>query len=163
MDVRAGTRDDLDAIQSVALRACTEAVGELVPSDVVAAEARRRYPTAALCEHILARRLLVCVDRADRIEVVCMVDDRADHVELTTVLAPQHPAMDASALDLLDEIRFLGWSGPVASDCVLGNLPHERFHESAGFSPGDVEAIAFAGHEVYRRWWWLGPEDGPDP
>ena len=53
MEVRAGTRDDLDAIRAVALQACAEAIGELVPSDVVAAEADRRYPKALLCEHIM--------------------------------------------------------------------------------------------------------------
>ncbi len=159
MDVRAGTRDDLDAIQAVALQACAEAIGELVPNDIVAAEARRRYPTASLCEHILSRQLLVGVDDAGRIEVVCVLDDLGDHIELRTALAPQHPARDVSGLALLEAIRAQGWSGAIASECVLGYLPHERFHESAGFSPGDVEAIEFAGHEVYRRWWWLGPEE----
>lgn len=159
MQVRAGTRDDVDAIQAVAMQACAEAIGELVPNDVVAAEARRRYPTASLCEHILSRQLLVGIDRAGRIEVVCVLDDRGDHIELKTALAPQHPARDLDASELIERIRSLGWSAPIASECVLGYLPHERFHESAGFSPGEVEAIEFAGHEVYRRWWWVGPEE----
>lgn len=162
MQVRAGTRDDVGAIQAVALQACAEAIGELVPSDVVAAEARRRYPTVSLCEHILSRQLLVGVDRSGRIEVVCVLDDRGDHIELKTALAPQHPARELSGSELIDEIRSLGWMGPIASECVLGYLPHERFHESAGFSPGEVEAIVFAGHEVYRRWWWVGPQESAE-
>jgi hypothetical protein len=162
MRVREGTRDDVDAIQAVALQACAEAIGELVPSDVVTAEARRRYPTAALCEHILARQLLVGVDDVGRIAVVCVLEDRGDHVELKTALAPQHPTRELSGSELLGKIRSLGWMGPVASECVLGYLPHERFHESAGFSPGEVEAIEFAGHQIFRRWWWLGPEDAAD-
>ena len=162
MEVRAGTRDDLDAIQLVALRGCTDAIGALVPDDVVVAEASRRYSMAALCEHILARQLLVGVDTAERLEVVCMVDERDDHAALTTVLAPQHPARDVSGVSMLEALRSEGWSGALVSDCVLGNLAHERFHESAGFSPGDVEAIEFAGFEIYRRWWWIGPDDGHD-
>ncbi len=160
MYVRAGTRDDLDAIRTVALQACAEAIGELVPSSIVAAEADRRYPKASLCEHILARQLFLGVDGAGRIEVVCLLDERSDHIELKTALAPLHPSQEVSGADLIEEIRSLGWIGPIASECVLGYLPHERFHESAGFSPGEVEAIEFAGHEVYRRWWWVGAEDG---
>ena len=160
MYVRAGTRDDLDAIRMVALQACAEAIGELVPNSIVAAEADRRYPKALLCEHILARQLLLGVDGAGRIEVVCLLDERSDHIELKTALAPLHPSQEVSGADLIEEIRSLGWIGPIASECVLGYLPHERFHESAGFSPGEVEAIEFAGHEVYRRWWWVGAEDG---
>jgi hypothetical protein len=159
VDVRAGTRDDLEAIQAVAMQACAEAIGELVPNEIVAAEARRRYPTASLCEHILTRQLLVGVDAAGRIEVVCVIDDRGDRLELKTALAPQHPVRELSGKDLLDEIRVQGWVGPITSECVLGYLPHERFHESAGFAPGEIEAIHFAGHEVFRRWWWLGPEE----
>ena len=160
MDVRAGTRDDLDAIRAVALQACAEAIGELVPSDIVAAEADRRYPKAALCEHILSKQLLLGVDAGGRIEVVCLLDERSDYIELKTALAPLHPSQEVSGADLIEEIRSLGWIGPIASECVLGYLPHERFHESAGFSPGEVEAIVFAGHEVYRRWWWIGAENG---
>ena len=162
MEVRAGTRDDLDAIRAVALQACAEAIGELVPSDVVSAEADRRYPKALLCEHILAKQLLVGVDDGGRIEVVCVLDERADFIELKTALAPQHPSRDLSGAELVDKIRSQGWAGPIASECVLGYLPHERFHESAGFSPGEVEAIHFAGHDVYRRWWWAGAEDSGD-
>lgn len=162
MQVRAGTREDLEAIQGVALQACAEAIGELVPSDVVAAEARRRYPTASICEHILANSLLLGVSDAGRIEVVCLIDDQGDHVELKTALAPQHPARDLDASLLVERIRSLGWDVPIASECVLGYLPHERFHESAGFSPGEIEAIEFAGHQVYRRWWWMGPKDAED-
>jgi hypothetical protein len=158
MHVRAGTRGDLDAIQAVALQACAEAIGELVPNDIVAAEARRRYPTGVLCEHILSGQLLVGVAESGRIEVVCVVDDMGDHLELKTALAPQHPAREVDGAPLIRQIRSTGWDGPIASECVLGYLPHERFHESAGFSPGDVEEIQFAGHEVYRRWWWMGPE-----
>ena len=160
MYVRAGTRDDLDAIRMVALQACAEAIGELVPNSIVAAEADRRYPKTSLCEHILARQLLLGVDEAGRIEVVCLLDERSDHIELKTALAPLHPSQEVSGADLIEEIRSLGWIGPIASECVLGYLPHERFHESAGFSPGEVEAIEFAGHEVYRRWWWVGAEPG---
>lgn len=162
MEVRTGTRDDLTAIQKVTLQACSEAMGDLIPNSVVVAEARRRFPTASICEHILARQLLVGVDGTDRIEVVCMVDERGDHLEMTTVLAPVHPSKQVSGVELLAKIRSMGWLGAVTSECVLGNLPHEQFHEFAGFSPGEVDVSKWGGHEVFKRTWWLGPEDGTD-
>ncbi|GMQ84884.1 MAG: hypothetical protein BMS9Abin07_0449 [Acidimicrobiia bacterium] len=162
VEVRTGNRDDLKAIKKVTLQACSEAMGELIPSRVVIAETRRRFPTASICEHILAGQLLVGVDGADRIEVVCLMDEREDRLEMTTVLAPVHPAKSVSGVELLAKIRSMGWLGAVTSECVLGNLPHEQFHEVAGFSPGEVEVSEWGGHDVFKRKWWLGPADGTD-
>lgn len=157
MDVRLARYDDLEAIEEVAYWACSEALGEMVPDGVVAAEMNRRFRKAVLSEHLLAHRLLVGVGGGSQIEVIALVDDALDHTQLTTVVAPVHPSQTPDGGPLVEMIRSMGWVGPLASSVALGNTPHEQFHEAAGFAPGEVIVDSIDGHEVVRRQWWLEP------
>lgn len=157
MDVRLARYEDLPAIQDVAFWACSEAIGELVPDDVVASEIGNRFRKAVLSEHLLAQRLLIGINPTGIIELVALVDDLQDHTSLTTVVAPTHPSQEPDGKALVVALRSMGWDGPLSSSVALGNTTHERFHETAGFAPGDVVVEHIHGHEVFRREWWLEP------
>lgn len=157
MDVRLARYDDLEAIEEVAYWACSEALGEMVPDRVVAAEISQRFRKAVLSEHLLAQRLLIGLSTAGQIEVVALVDDAPDHTVLTTVVAPVHPSQTPDGAPLVERVRSMGWDGPLSSSVALGNTAHEEFHEAAGFAPGEVIVESIDGHDVFRREWWLEP------
>jgi hypothetical protein len=157
MDVRFAQHDDLAAIEEVTRWACSEAIGEMVPEDVVDMEIYRRFRKAVLSEHLLARRLLVGVDSSEVIELVVMVEDRSDHIELVTSVVPTRPSRAADGASLIDSLRFMGWLGPISSSVALGDTVHEHFYELAGFAPGEVSVDRVAGYDVFRREWWLDP------
>lgn len=157
MDVRLARYEDLAAIEDVAFWACSEAIGEMVPDDVVASEMRNRFRKAVLSEHLLTRRLLIGTNTIGLIELVALVDDFKDHTALTTVVAPTHPSQEPDGTSLVAALRSMGWVGPLSSSVALGNTAHERFHEAAGFAPGDVVVESIHGHDVFRREWWLEP------
>ena len=120
-------------------------------------EPSNRFRKAVLSEHLLTQHLLIGVNAADLIEVVALVDDLPDHTALTTVVAPTHPSQDPDGAPLVSALRSMGWTGPLSSSVALGNTLHERFHEAAGFVPGDVIVDRIQGHDVFRREWWLEP------
>ena len=91
------------------------------------------------------------------IELVVMIDDRSDHIELITSVVPMRPNRPVDGHSLVDCLRFMGWLGPMSSSVALGDTVHEQFYETAGFAPGEVTADRVAGHEVFRREWWLDP------
>lgn len=157
MDMRLARYEDLEAVEEVAHWACTEAIGEMVPDGVVASEITRRFRRSILSEHLLLQRLLIGINAGGRIELVALVDDEQDHTALTTVVAPAHPSEIPDGMPLVDMLRSMGWVGPLSSSVALGNTPHERFHEAAGFTPGDVIVDHIEGHDVFRREWWLEP------
>lgn len=154
MDIKPAVRDDLDGIVAVAERALHEAYAGVLPPDSVRRETAR-LTGAALKEKLLAGKLLVGVDETGRIAAFVLVEDRTDHTELTTVLAPIHPSTDVTAQPFVEELRHRGCTFPLSSDIVLGNEPHERFHEAAGFVPGEVLQGDVEGRPVIRRRWWL--------
>ena len=157
MDVRLARYEDLDSIEEVAYWACSEAIGEMVPDGVVTTEISRRFRKAVLSEHLLSQRLLVGLNTGGHIELVALVDDAQDHTALTTVVAPAHPSQNPDSAPLVEMLRSMGWVGPLSSSVALGNTPHERFHEAAGFAPGEVVVDCIDGHDVFRRDWWLEP------
>jgi hypothetical protein len=157
MDVRLARYEDLDSIEEVAHWACSEAIGEMVPDGVVTTEISRRFRKAVLSEHLLSQRLLVGLNTGGHIELVALVDDAQDHTALTTVVAPAHPSQNPDGAPLVEMLRSMGWVGPLSSSVALGNTPHERFHEAAGFAPGEVVVDCIDGHDVFRRDWWLEP------
>jgi len=156
MDMRVATHADLADIEAVVRWSCSDAIGEMVPEAVIDAEIETRFCRSVLAEHILSRRLIVGGD-GGFIEVVVLVDDRPDYTELTTVVVPAHPSRTPDGRDLVAVLRSMGWTGPLVSGAALGHTVQERFHESAGFAPGEVIAARLAGHDVFRRRWWLGP------
>jgi hypothetical protein len=157
MDVRHARHDDLAAIEEVTRWACSEAIGDMVPEAVVDSEIQQRFRRSVLSEHLLAKRLLVGVDWNGHIELVVMVDDRTDHIELITSVVPTRPSRSVDGLSLVDSLRVMGWLGPISSSVALGDTVHEHFYELAGFAPGEVTVDRIAGHEVFRREWWLDP------
>jgi hypothetical protein len=157
MDVRLARHDDLAAIEEVARWACSEALGEMVPETVVDTEIQRLFRKSVLSEHLLSQRLLVGVDSAGHIELVVMIDDESDHTELVTVVVPTHPIRAVDGGSLVESLRVMGWVGPISSSVALGHTVHEHFHEAAGFAPGEVTVDRVAGHDVFRREWWLDP------
>ncbi len=157
MDVRLARHEDLAAIEEVARWACSEALGEMVPETVVDTEIQRRFRKSVLSEHLLSQRLLVGVDSAGHIELVVMIDDESDHTELVTVVVPTHPIRAVDGCSLVEALRVMGWVGPISSSVALGHTVHEHFHEAAGFAPGEVTVDRVAGHDVFRREWWLDP------
>ena len=157
MDIRLARYDDLEAIEEVAYWACAEAIGEMVPDAVVATEISQRFRRAVLSEHLLSRRLLVGINAGGHIELVALVDDAQDHTVLTTVVAPAHPSQNPDGAPLVEMLRSMGWVDALSSSVALGNTPHERFHETAGFAPGEVIVDRIDGHDVFRREWWLEP------
>lgn len=157
MKVRLAQRDDLEAIGEITRWACSEAIGEMVPEAVVDSEIEQRFRKSLLSEHLLARRLFVGVDSDGRIELVVMVDDRRDHIELVTSVVPTRQDAAVDGRSLVDSLRFMGWLGPISSSVALGDTVHEQFYELAGFAPGEVTVDRVAGHDVFRREWWLGP------
>lgn len=157
MDVRLARHDDLTAIEEVTRWACSEAIGEMVPEVVVDSEIQARFRKSVLAEHLLSQRLLVGVGSSGHIELVVMVDDRSDHIELITVVVPTHPSRDIDGRSLVESLRLMGWVGPISSSVALGHLVHEHFHEAAGFAPGEITVDRVAGHDVFRREWWLDP------
>lgn len=157
MRVRLAQNDDLAVIEEITRWACTEAIGEMVPEVVVDSEVQKRFRKSVLSEHLLAGRLLVGVDSTDRIELVVMVDDRSDHIELITSVVPSQPNRPVDGVSLVDSLRFMGWLGPISSSVPLGDTVHEHFYELAGFAPGEVTMDRVAGHDVFRREWWLDP------
>lgn len=154
MDIKPAARDDLDGIIEVAQRALQEAYAGVLPADLVRREAKR-LTGASLKEKLLAGELLVGIEEAGRIAAFVLIEDRADHTELTTLLAPLHPAAEVTAQPFVDELRQRGFTFPLSSDIVLGNVAHERFHEEAGFVPGEVLQADVEGRPVIRRRWWL--------
>lgn len=157
MKVRFAQNDDLDAIGELTRWACTEAIGEMVPEVVVNSEIESRFRKSVLSEHLLARRLLVGVDSGGRIEMAVMVDVRTDHIELITSVVPIRSDTAVDGLSLVDSLRFMGWLGPISSSVALGDTVQEQFYELAGFAPGEVTVDRVAGHDVFRREWWLDP------
>ncbi|HZJ48531.1 MAG TPA: hypothetical protein VFD97_05795 [Acidimicrobiia bacterium] len=157
MNVRLATYEDLAAIEAVVRWSCSEAIGELVPESVVDAEIEARFRRPVLAEHILSRRLVVCGDAEGHLEVVALVDDQLEFTELSTVVVPAHPSKSPDGRVLVAALRSMGWTGPLVSGTALGHTVQERFHESAGFAPGEVTVARLAGHDVFRRRWWLGP------
>lgn len=157
MDVRLARHEDLAAIEEVARWACSEALGEMVPETVIDTEIQRRFRKSVLSEHLLSQRLLVGVDSAGHIELVVMIDDESDHTELVTVVVPTHPIRAVDGRSLVESLRVMGWVGPISSSVALGHTVHEHFHEAAGFAPGEVTVDRVAGHDVFRREWWLDP------
>ncbi|MEA2023460.1 MAG: hypothetical protein U9N79_04110 [Actinomycetota bacterium] len=157
MNVRLAQHDDLAAIEELTRWACSEAIGEMVPETVVDTEIRRRFRKSILSEHLLARRLLVGADSAGQLELAVMINDRSDHLELVGVVVPIHPGGAVDGRSLVDSLRLMGWVGPISSSVALGHTVQERFHEAAGFTPGEITMDRVAGHEVFRREWWLDP------
>jgi hypothetical protein len=157
MEMRLAENDDLAAIEEITRWACSEAIGEMVPEAVVDSEIQSRFRKSVLSEHLLARRLLVGVDSSGHIELVAMVDDRMDHIELITSVLPTRPNRPVDGLSLVDSLRIMGWLGPISSSVPLGDTVHEQFYELAGFAPGEVTVDLVAGHDVFRREWWLDP------
>jgi hypothetical protein len=157
MEIRRGTYEDLPDIEVVSRWACAEAVGELVPESAVVEVHRHRFRRAVLSEYLLARRLLVGESSDGRIEMVALVDECADRTDLTTVVLPSHPTRGVDGSRLVDALRALGWRGPLCSTVVLGNTQAERFHERAGFAPGEVVVEEIDGFDVVHREWWLDP------
>lgn len=155
MQARRATRDDLPAITQVVTLAGIEAYAAVLPQALAQSEARRRIPNLCLKEQLLAGRLFVLVDKSGKVEAVAVVDRQPDRVELTTVVAPVHPAASVTAEPLVRLLRHTGCVDAVVSDVVLGNEPHEHFHEAAGFVPGELVEEDVAGHPVLRRRWWL--------
>ncbi len=129
----------------------------MVPETVVDTEIQRRFRKSVLSEHLLSQRLLVGVDSAGHIELVVMIDDESDHTELVTVVVPTHPIRVVDGCSLVEALRVMGWVGPISSSVALGHTVHEHFHEAAGFAPGEVTVDRVAGHDVFRREWWLDP------
>lgn len=129
----------------------------MVPETVIDTEIQRRFRKSVLSEHLLSQRLLVGVDSAGHIELVVMIDDESDHTELVTVVVPTHPIRAVDGRSLVESLRVMGWVGPISSSVALGHTVHEHFHEAAGFAPGEVTVDRVAGHDVFRREWWLDP------
>ena len=157
MKMRLAANGDLAAIEEIIRWACSEAIGEMVPEAVIDSEIQRRFRKSVLSEHLLARRLLVGVDTIGHIELVVMVDDRADHIELITSVVPTRPNTSVDGVSLVDSLRFMGWLGPISASVHLGDTVHEHFYELAGFAPGEVTVDRVVGHDVFRREWWLDP------
>ncbi len=155
MQARRATRDDLPAITQVVTLAGIEAYTGVLPQAIAQSEARRRLPDLSLKEQLLAGRLFVLVDADENVEAVAVVDRRPDRVELTTIVAPAHPAAVVTAEPFIRLLRHAGCADAVVSDVILGNEPHEHFHEAAGFVPGELVEEDVAGHPVLRRRWWL--------
>jgi hypothetical protein len=89
--------------------------------------------------------------------VVVLVDDRADYTQLVTTVVPDRASLEADARAMISGLRSLGWVGPLVSETTLGHTELERFHEDAGFAPGEIVVDRVDGYEVFRRRWWLGP------
>jgi len=157
MDVRRATAADLDAVEEIARWSCDEALGELVPAFVVDAEMTSRFRRALLAEHVLSRELVVGVADDGRIEVIFVVDARPDFTQLTTVVVPTGASPVVGPTAMISGLRSLGWTGPLVSETALGHTELERFHEDAGFAPGEIVVERVGDYEVFRRRWWLGP------
>jgi hypothetical protein len=99
--------------------------------------------------------LYVGEDAFGDLVMVALVSRLGDHLSLATVLVARDLSLDLSAKPLIRVLRERGWSQPIVSDVVLGNAVHERFHETAGFAPGDVVADEVQGYPIFRRSWWL--------
>ena len=154
--MRAATRSDLDEIDALSARAMTDAFAGMVPQRIFVSARAAAFHGAPLRERLLSGDLLVGVDGSDRIEAVAVIHLTADHAELLTALAPPHPSASVSASPFVAAIRKRGCSLPISGEAVLGNLPHERFYESAGFVPGEVLEDEIGGQTIVRRRWWLG-------
>lgn len=154
MDIKPAVRDDLDGIFEVAERALHEAYAGVLPPDSVRRETER-LTGASLKEKLLAGELLLGIEDTGRIAAFVLIEDREDHTELTTLLAPLHPASEVTVQPFVDVVRARGFVFPLSSDIVLGNVAHERFHEEAGFVPGEVLEGDVEGRAVIRRRWWL--------
>jgi|GEM_PF-3309757 len=157
MEVRCATVDDLDAVEEVARWSCDEALGEMVPAFVVDEEMAFRFRRSLLAEHVLNRHLVLGVDGDGHLEVVVLVDDQPDYAKLTTVVVPTRPSFVPEATAFVAGLRSMGWTGPLVSDTALGYTDLERFHEDAGFAPGEIVVERVGDYEVFRRRWWLGP------
>jgi len=157
MEVRRAVYEELPDVEAVVRWSCAEGIGEMVPEAVVDAEIASRFRRSLLAEHILSRHLLVGVNEEGHLEVVALIDDGPDYTELNTVVVPAHPSRHPDGKALIDALRSRGWTGTLVSDTALGHTVQERFHESAGFAPGDIVVAHMEGHDVFRRRWWLGP------
>lgn len=153
--MRRASRADLPEIERIAEQACVEAFADSLPPALARAEAHRRYRRTLLTEKLVADLLYVGVDAAGRLDAAAFLLPHADHVELVTLLAPAHPARDATATPFVEVFAARGWRPPFAAEAVLGNFPHETFLERAGFVPGEVLTEEIAGYPVIRRRWWL--------
>ncbi|MEN8234007.1 MAG: hypothetical protein ABFR89_03700 [Actinomycetota bacterium] len=157
MDVRRATYEDLADIEAVTRWACEEAIGELVPHAAVSGCIHKRFRRSVLSEHLLAQRLLVGETDAGRIELVVLIEEYLDHTQLNTVVVPSHPSQSIDGSCLVNALRSMGWLGPLRSSIPLGDIVVERFHETAGFVPGEIVVEDLAGYGVVRREWWLDP------
>lgn len=157
MEIRRAAYDDLAEIEAVARWACAAAIGDLVPETTVLVCTQNRFRRAVLSEHMLAQRLLVGESENGQIELVVLIDEYLDHTELTTVVVPAHPSRTIDGRCLITALRTMGWLGTLRSSVSLGDAIGERFHEAAGFAPGDAIVEEIAGHSVVRREWWLDP------
>ena len=154
--MRAATRSDLEEIDALSARAMVDALAGVVTQHISASAGETAFHGAPLKACLLSGDLLVGVDGSDRIEAVAVIRLTDDHAELLTLLAPPHPSATVSAAPFVEAIRKRGCSLPISGEAVLGNLPHERFYESAGFVPGEVLEAEVAGQTIVRRRWWLG-------
>jgi len=153
--VRTAVRDDLPEIERITVQACAEAFAGILPPQVAEAERTRVAPGSALRAALLAGDLLVGTGADGRIDAIAMLSLEDDVVEMRTMLASGHPSREPSVTDFVAAVRRRGWAGPITSEAVLGNEPHESFLESGGFSPGEVVAQDIEGHVLFRRRWWL--------
>jgi hypothetical protein len=156
VEVRIATRSDLDEIDALSARAVVEALAGVLPYGMTGKNGMEPFQGAPLKECLLAGDLLVGVDGSDRIEAVALIRLTQDHAQLLTALAPPHPSTNVSAAPFVTALRDRGCALPISGEVVLGNLPHERFYERAGFVPGEVLEEEIAGQTVVRRRWWLG-------
>ncbi len=157
MEVRSANRHDLLEIGRLAHEAWWEAYSGLVSDVTINRALAANYTPAVLAERLLKNFCFVALTD-DAAAGFAEGMPETDRVVLHTIYCLPKYRHQGIASDLLGAVRNLAPGMPICSDVVLGNLVAESFHESWGFSPGEVFEGDIEGEPVVQRRWWLPAE-----
>ncbi len=152
--MRRATRSDLGTIEALTKEVFAAELSGVLPPEEARAAAGAAFRDVSLREKIIAGDLVIGVDRSGVPAVAAIIDRHEDHVAIRTLVVRPRSTVVHTAAKLTAYLRR-STALPLSADVVLGDVDHERFHEAAGFVPGEVVEDDVAGRAVIRRRWWL--------
>ncbi len=125
----------------------------LVRPDTIGRLVLRDFSPSALGRRLLRGGVFVAV-AWDEIAGFADGDVGAEAIHVRAIATEPSMRRRGVGTALLTAVRGMAPDIPVAADVLLGNLEGERFYETNGFVPGEVQHGSLFGEDVVERRWW---------
>lgn len=153
VEVRAATRDDLEAIAVIARRAIPGAYHHLLSPQTIATWLESAYSEEAVQRSWEDHPMLVAADDDGPI-AFAGVHSEQGQITIGDLFTTPEQRRRGAATALIDTIQGSAGGQPVTADVMLGNHLAERFYEHRGFVPGETISGDLFGEQIVERRWY---------